>query len=142
MSYQAKMLNNCIKDPQELKIAIEEVKKMMHDQNENINKEKENLKRNYKKFWSFKRQYWNEKFTRKVQRQIEKAEEGINELKIGPWKLLSQSNNNKKRLNKRERYLIDLQGTIKTNIYIVGVFKGEKKEKDAERMFGGKKNKV
>ena len=52
-----------------LKKDVKKAKKMMYEQNGNINKETENLKRN-KISGATKYNKWNEKYTRGIQRQM------------------------------------------------------------------------
>ena len=102
---------------------------MVYQQNRNINKETENLKKKKSKSNSGSKKYntWNLKFKREIEKHIWAC--GKKNLKTGQWKLLSLRNKKKKRLKKKkwtEPRLV--WHHLLNNIYIVGIPEGDKRD--------------
>ena len=81
----------------ELKEDVEKVKKTMHEQNGNINKETERKK---KKFWSCKAHWLTWKWLEGFKGRFEQAEERISELEDWPIEIIQSEEKRKKMENK------------------------------------------
>ena len=77
---------------------------------------------------------WNEKYTRRNQRQNKWGKERINELEDRMVEITAVEQNTEKRMKRNEDSLRDLWDNIKdTNSWIIGV--PEEKEKESEKIF-------
>ena len=104
---------------------------MVYQQNRNINKEIENLKKKSKSnSGSKKYNTWNLKFKREIEKHIWAC--GRKNLKTGQWKLLSLRNRKKKRLKKKKmnRAKKLVWHHLLNNIYIVGIPEGDKRDQN------------
>lgn len=113
---------------------LKEIRKTMHGQNENINKETETVKRNQIKNMELKSiiteiKNWLEKFNNK----LEQAGDRTWKLKVGQLKLFSLRSRKKKRLKKSEHSLRGLGKA--SSSYIHYATSRRKKEKEAEIIF-------
>ena len=101
-----------------------------------ISIKRQKTKRTKKKFWSYKKNNWNEKLTIGIQRQIEQEEERASQLEDRTMKIIKSEEKKEKRLKKSKRILRDLWDTIKrTKTSTVAVPVGGESEKGAERIW-------
>lgn len=113
---------------------VEKVKKTMSEENGNINKGIENLK---KKTWK-QMERWKsaiiKKFTERFKDRFEQAEERISKLEARTVEITETEEQKEKGLKKREKSPRDMWETIKwTNICIVGVL--ERTERKGKREY-------
>lgn len=113
-----------------------ELKKTMHEQNRNINKDIEIIKRTKKKYWSWRITILELKCSLEEidSRFIEEKNELV-ELKIGHFKLCNQKNKEKK----SKKWVMKTQGACGTwsdgSIYALWETQKGKREKGTETIF-------
>ena len=119
----------------ELKEHVEKVKKTMYDQNENISKEIENLKRGQKEILELKSKITEIKNSlEEFKCRFEQAKERISKLKERTTGMIKYEEQKVKRLKKSEQNLRDLRYQQADQHRTVGVPEREERKKTAERI--------